>query len=48
MTESVIEFLKEYLPVFIGIGAGMGFLLGGISALLGYALGKIQSFFDTQ
>lgn len=48
MTASVMEFLKEYLPVLIGIGTGTGFLLGGISALLGYALSKVQAFFDVQ
>ena len=31
-----------------GIGAGLGFLLGGISAVLGYAIFKVQAFFDIQ
>lgn len=48
MTEGVMEFLKEYLPVLVGIGTGIGFLLGGISALLGYLLVNVLSFFDIQ
>lgn len=48
MTEHVMEFLKEFLPVMIGIGSGLGFLLGGFSAVLGYALFKVQTFFEIQ
>ncbi len=48
MTGQVMEFLKEFLPVMTGIGAGLGFLLGGISAVLGYAIFKVQAFFDIQ
>ncbi len=43
-----MDFLKEFLPVMIGIGSGMGFLFGGVSAVLGYALFKVQTFFEAQ
>ena len=46
MSERVLEFINEYFHLILGIGIGFGCLIGCITALLGYAINKIQSFFD--
>lgn len=47
MTEIVLQFIKDCLPTFIGIGCGIGFLSGAFAVLIGYSISKIQGFFDT-
>lgn len=42
-----MSFLGDYLPVYIALGTGTGFLLGGLSSFLGYVISKIQGFFDS-
>lgn len=46
MNESVFEFISMNLSDIVTVGSGFGFLLTGISALLGYVISKVQSFID--
>lgn len=46
MTENMIEFIKGYLPFAATLGSGFGFMIVGISSLLGYVIEKIQELFD--
>ncbi|MCM1237628.1 MAG: hypothetical protein NC489_46795 [Ruminococcus flavefaciens] len=42
----LMEFMEVQLPRLISYGFGYGTLLGGISALTGYAVGKVLSLID--
>lgn len=46
MTESVIEFIKIYIPQMIGVGVGFGSLMAVIAILTGYSIKQALSFFD--
>lgn len=46
MTETVMEFLREYLPKSIEAGFAIGIFVGATAALSGYAIKQALGFFD--
>lgn len=47
MTAGMLDFIEEYMPIIVGVGFGIGFLLSCVSCLLGYIIGKLQEFFES-
>lgn len=46
MDESILQFMKDYMPLLASAGCGAGFLIGAAASLLGYSINKIQGFFE--
>lgn len=46
MNENVVEFIKINLENMAAVGSGIGFLLAGTGALLGYMISKVQGLFE--